>query len=96
MYEPPLDPRDPRASDEPSWRAVLVSYAAMAAIPLFLWVFSQPLAGTVVGAVAVLIVGLRRASRLVHCFVDCGGLAVDVGGKVRVCIMRPDVDAACG
>lgn len=96
MYEPPPDPRDHRASEEPTWRAVLGRFAALAAVPLLLLLVSRPMIGSV-GIVAVAVVGvcLWRGVRLARCFVQCGGFAVDVGGRVQICVVRPDVDAAC-
>ncbi|QLG61668.1 hypothetical protein HUG12_07980 [Halorarum salinum] len=73
--------------DQPTWRSVLVSYAAMAAIPLSLWAVSRPLAAVaVLAAAAALFVGVRRAPGLARCYRECRGIAFDLGGTVRVTI----------
>ena len=73
-----------------------MTYAALAAFPLLLWLASRPLAGILVLAtVAGLFVGARRASKLVRCLYDCGGFAIDPGGNVRICVTRTRVDDVC-
>lgn len=89
MSNPPSDPRASPVPDEPTWRGILVSYAAMVAVPLALWFVSQPVVGTVaLAGVVGLFVGTRRAYGLVRCLSDCGGFAFDLGGAVRVTIAR--------
>lgn len=66
------------------------------AVPLLLWVISQPLAGAVVLSSGIgLLVGVRRASRLIRCFSDCDGFAFDLGGRIRISIRQPHVDDVC-
>ncbi|MFP4627150.1 MAG: hypothetical protein ACOC8O_03635 [Natronomonas sp.] len=96
MYRPPLDPRTVRPNAAPSGRGILVTFAMVATALVVVWVESNPLAGTaVIVAVVGLAVGVRRARDLVHCFFECGGFAVELGGTVRVCIVRPGVEATC-
>lgn len=93
MSIPPSDPRASPVPDEPTWRAVLASFAAMAAIPFALWAVSQPIAGTVaLAGIAGLFVGTRRAYGLVRCLSDCGGFAVDLGDAIRVTVVRTPAD----
>jgi len=93
MYRPPPDPRYHRSVDDPAPRSVLASYVAAAATLSALWIASRPVAGTVALAVtAGLFAGVRRLSKLVRCFHDCGGFALDLGGTVRVCVTRPRTD----
>lgn len=89
MLRPPLDPRDCPLIEQPTWRSILVSYALVAAVPLLLWVISQPLAGTVtLGTIAGLFVGGRRAYKLTRCFYDCQGFTFDLGGKVQITVAQ--------
>lgn len=93
MSSPPPDPRASPVPDEPTWRAILVSYAVMVAIPLALWAVSQPVAGTVaLAGLAGLFVGARRAHGLVRCLSDCGGFAVDLGDAIRVTVVQSSAD----
>jgi len=93
MYRPPRDPRNHQVPQVPSWRGILVSYVLVAAIPLLLWVVSQPVTGTVVlAAIGGLFISARRGLRLAHCFYDCGGFAFNLGGKVQVCIVQPSIN----
>lgn len=79
--------------DDPTWRAVLVSYAAMVAIPLALWVGSQPLVrGVALAGVVGALVGARRALELLRCLSECGGFALDLGETVRITVARNAVD----
>lgn len=96
MYVPPIDPRDDPLTDRPASRGILVIYAALFAFPVLLWIVSQPLVGgvvlvTVVGSA----IGVRRAARLARCFYDCGGVAFDLAGRVRVSLTRPEPDCVC-
>lgn len=71
-------------------------YAALAAFPLLLWIASRPLAGTIVlVTIAGLLVGTRRAARLVRCLHDCGGFVLDLGAGVRICVTRTRADEVC-
>lgn len=95
MHRPPLDPRDRPLIETPTWRNVLVSYAMVAAIPLLLWVVSQPLVGSVtLAAVVGLLVGGRRAYRLTRCFYDCQGFTFDLGGKAQITVTQIPIDEA--
>lgn len=96
MKRLPPDPRYAPSNEPLTWERVLVSYAMMAAIPLLLWVVSRPLAGTVVLASAGgLLVGARRASRLVRCFHRCRGFAFDLGERVRITVAPVPCDDSC-
>lgn len=98
MYRPPHSPGSPaldRATwhRRPTWRSILVSYATIAAIPILLWVVSEPLTGAaVLAAVVGLSIGARRAHRLVRCFHDCRALTFDLGGEVRITVAQPPTD----
>ena len=96
MYIPPLDPRDDPVTNPPTSRGVLATYAVLAAVPLLLWVVSQPLTGTVaVVTIAGVVIGARRTAGMVRRFRECGGFAFDLGGSVRVCISQPQLDDVC-
>lgn len=89
MVRPPLDPQDPPLIESPKWRSVFASYALMAAIPLLLWIVSQPVAGTVtLAGIASLFIGGRRANRLVRCFYDCQRLTFDLLGRAQITITQ--------
>ncbi|WP_433630187.1 hypothetical protein [Halomicrococcus sp. NG-SE-24] len=67
----------------------------VAAIPLLLWVVSQPLVGSVtLAAVVGLLVGGRRAYRLTRCFYDCQGFTFDLGGKAQITVTQIPIDEA--
>ncbi|QLG29170.1 hypothetical protein HUG10_17260 [Halorarum halophilum] len=70
-----------------------MSYATIAAIPILLWVGSQPLAGAaMLAAVVGLLVGVRRAHRLVRCVHECRALTFDLGGEVRITVAQHPTD----
>jgi hypothetical protein len=96
MYIPPLDPRDDPVTNPPTPRGVLAIYAMLAAVPLLLWLVSQPVTGAVaVVTTAGIVIGARRTAGLVRCFRECGGLAFDLCGSVRICVTQPQFDNAC-
>ena len=89
MIGPLPDPRDHEIRRRPTWRNILVSYAMVAAIPLLLFVVSQPLVGSAGLATSIgLAVGARRARKLRRCFYDCQAFAFDVGGRARITVTR--------
>ncbi|WP_227373662.1 hypothetical protein [Haladaptatus halobius] len=93
MFRPPLDPGDRPLIDQPTWRSIIVSYALMAAIPLLLWIVSQPLAGTVtLAGIAGLLVGGRRVYRLIRCFYDCQRFTFNLGGKAQITVAQIHAD----
>lgn len=93
---PPLAPRTRLAPAEPSWRAILASYATIVAIPVLLWVTSRPLAGGVALAVAAgLLVGAGRARRLARCVRRCRGIAFDLVGDVRITVTWAPAHDSC-
>ncbi|WP_458208000.1 hypothetical protein [Haladaptatus sp. NG-SE-30] len=95
MFRPPLDPRDRPLIEHPTWRSVLVSYTLVAAIPILLWVVSQPLTGIVaLASIAGLLTGGRRAYRLTRCFYDCQGFTFSVGGKAQITVSQIPTDEA--
>ena len=96
MYRPPSDPRDRPRIERPTWQQVLLSYAMVAALPVLLWVASEPLVGTAAIATAGgLFVGGRRAHALVRCFDDCEEFAFDLGGRARVTVRQLPADEVC-
>lgn len=96
MYQPPFDPRPSSAADAPTWRAILVRYAVVAAIPMLLWIISQPVTGILtLAAVAGMGIGARRGYGLVRCFYDCQAMVFDLGGTVRITIRQAPTDACC-
>ena len=96
MYIPPLDPRDDPVTSLPTSRGILAIYATLAAVPLLLWLVSQPLTGAVaVVTTAGAVIGVRRTAGLLRCFRECGGFAFDVGGSVRVCVSQSQLDDVC-
>lgn len=93
MYVPPIDPRDPTESTQPTWQNVAISYALLGAVLLSLWVISNPVAGTAaLTAFAVVAVGGHRTVGLVRCLRDCGAFAFDPVGDVRVTVSRRSAD----
>lgn len=87
----PHRPRTPtRAGGPPldlSWRDVIASYGLLLAVPVLLWVASEPLVGTLAVATAAVAVAVgRRVHRLVRCLRDCGGFVVDLGRTTRICV----------
>jgi len=93
MHGPPRDPRDHSVRGEPTWTDLLVSYGLIAGAFLLFWAVSQPLAALVaVAAVLALVLGVRRAAKLVRCLRECGGFVVDLGGAVQVCVTRASAD----
>ena len=96
MYRPPTKPPEGPLPGPPDERSLLVGYAMVAAIPLLLWAASSPLAGAVVfGALYALVAAGRRATRLVRCFHNCGGFCFEFGGRLRIAVCDPSVEAAC-
>jgi len=96
MARRPPDPRLRSRPKNPTWRNVLASYALVAAIPVLLWVASNPLAGGIgLAAVLVLRAGARRGADLVRCLRDCGGFAIDLGENVRISVTRPPANECC-
>lgn len=97
MQRRPPGPRRRTAVDQPTWRAIFASYALVAALFLAMWTVSNPVAGAIAFTGFVgLAVGLRRVAELARCFHECGGFTVDLAGKARVAICRPDLDtSAC-
>ncbi|WP_226005584.1 hypothetical protein [Natrinema salinisoli] len=93
MSRPPFDPRYRPAVEQPSWERVLASYALVPALLFLLWAISQPHAAIVVlTATVALFLVARRSLGLARCLSDCGGFSVDLGGKLRITIARPQVD----
>ncbi|UPV73082.1 hypothetical protein M0R89_11020 [Halorussus limi] len=73
-----------------------MSYVAMVAIPLAIWVATHPVTGTAaVAATAGLLAVGRRTYRLARCFSECGGFALDVGGTARITVARAPTDDPC-
>lgn len=96
MYRPPLAPRTRPAPAEPTWRAILATYATVAAVPVLLWLAARPLAGGVALAVAAgLLVGAGRARRLTRCVRQCRGIAFDLVGAVRITVTWDTADDPC-
>lgn len=93
MSRPPFDPRHRPAVEQPSWRGILVSYALIPVVFLSLWGISHPLTATVIIVATVcLLLTLRRTLNLARCLSNCGGFSIDLGGKIRITIARPQVD----
>jgi hypothetical protein len=93
MQVPPPGPRYRPNAREPTLQSIVAAYAVAVAVPVLLWVGSNPLAGAATLAViAGLVTTVRRAVRLVRCFYDCRGLAFDLGGRVRITIAQTPVD----
>lgn len=96
MQRLPPDPRYVPPRDRPTWTHILASYAMAAAIPLLLWVASQPLAGTAaLASAAGLVVVARRARELIRCFHECRGFAFDLGENVRITVSQIADDDPC-
>lgn len=94
MPRPP-DPRYRPPPEEPTWGSILTGFAMVAAIPLFLWVATNPLAGVLLATLAGLVVGARRAVHLARCAPACRQLTVDLGRTVQVIVTtRWDCDPA--
>jgi Flp pilus assembly protein TadB len=80
MTRPPLDPRNRPLSQHPPGKAVLVSWAMMAAVFLLVWAASRPWLGALALAAGVGLVVLgRRARRLARCLRECRRLVVPLG-----------------
>jgi hypothetical protein len=89
VYTPPIDPRDPNASNPTDPRTLAAAFLLVAAIPLGLFVASRPLVG-VAGLVALvcLLAGGRHATGLVRRLRGGRGLEVDLPGGVRLRVAR--------
>lgn len=87
MIRPPIDLRYRSTSRQHGQQSLLVSYAMVLAVPLLLWVIADPLPRTVfLTAFASLVIGTRRAYRLLRCFHDCGGFVLDLGDTARITV----------
>jgi hypothetical protein len=96
MYRPPSDPRPRSTTSGPTWRALLVRYAIVAAVPILLWAVSQPVTAVLaLGAIAVLGTAARRGYGLVRCFYDCQAMIFDLGGVARITIRQAPTDEPC-
>ncbi|MFT4885218.1 MAG: hypothetical protein ACI8U4_002740 [Natronomonas sp.] len=96
MYQPPLDPRPDSVATAPTWRALLVRYAVVAAVPILLWAISQPVTAVLaLGAIAALSIGARRGYGLVRCFYDCQAMIFDLGGVARITVRQTPTDDQC-
>ena len=96
MRRPSHNPRRYRTTTDPTWRGIIATTLVVLAVPVALWVASNPLAGgAALGAGAGFAVAVRRAVRLGRCLADCGGVAVDLVGDRRVCITRRDAAGGC-
>ncbi|MFC6940999.1 hypothetical protein ACFQE8_13680 [Salinirubellus sp. GCM10025818] len=89
MYSPPIDPRDPNASNPTDPRTLAAAFLLVAAIPLGLFVASRPLVG-LAGLVALvcLLAGGRHATGLVRRLRDGRELRIDLPGGVRLRVGR--------
>ncbi|UPV99147.1 hypothetical protein M0R88_11480 [Halorussus gelatinilyticus] len=96
MHGPLPDSRFRFAHRHLTWLDVLVSYAMMLAIPVAMWAASNLVTGGIaVAATAGLLVVGRRAYELARCFSECGGFALDVGGKARITVAWTHTDDSC-
>lgn len=96
MYQPPFDPRPNSVATAPTWRALLVRYAVVAAVPILLWAVSQPVTAVLaVGAIAALSIATRRGYGLVRCFSDCQAMVFDLGGVARITVRQAPTDEPC-
>jgi len=96
MFRPPLDPRDRPLVDQPTWRGVLASYGAIAAVPFLLWFLSSPLAGTAVlaGLFGATALG-RSVYRLGRCFRSCRRIVFELGETARITVRQLPADETC-
>ena len=84
MYRPPS-----ALIGRPTWRAIVVSYALVATIPVSLLFLSQPVVLAVTGAaIAGLFVAGRRFYRLVQCYSDCESITWNPAGRAQVTVTQ--------
>lgn len=68
----------------------------VAAIPVLLWLVSNPLSGVATAlAVAGVAAGTRKAATLVRYCEECRRVAFDVGGTATITVTGRPVDDAC-
>ena len=95
MFRPPHDPQDLPRITNPTWRSILVSYVLIAAVPLLLWVISNPLAGTItLVGVTALVIGGRHAYKLRRCFYHCQELTFRLGETAQITVTQLPTDDA--
>ncbi|WP_158059261.1 hypothetical protein [Halorussus halophilus] len=89
MSKPPIGPRSYPKYDDPTWQNILVTYALVGAIPIALWIFSQPITGIVVLTTSIaLFFSARGAHRLTRCYYECQQLAFEIAGKTRITVTQ--------
>lgn len=82
-------------TDRPTRQRLTAADLAVVAVPVLLWAVANPLTALVVtAALATAVVAFRlalsRARRLAECVRECCCATVDVGGRVRITLSRPD------
>lgn len=91
---PPWPPHG-RYPQPPTCGRTVGGYLLVAAFTAVLWALPEPVAAvaglvTAAGPVAA----SKRVLALCRCLGECGGFAVEVGGRLRIVVTRPAGDGA--